>query len=188
MPKSGLVYVGTYSEPILFGTGQVLQGKGKGIYCFRFDPERGALDPGRRHRGRAQLVLPRLRSDAEVSLLRQRVQGIRGQGERRGQRVPHRPEDRRADLPQHEGQPRHRPLPPVVDPTGRNVLIANFASGSVCVLPIQRGRLARRRERLSSSTRDRASIRGGRPARTPTPSSSPPTTALPLSPSSASTR
>src|SRR5215204_922086 len=45
MPTTNLVYVGTYSEPILFGTGQVVEGKGKGIYCFRFDPDRGALDP-----------------------------------------------------------------------------------------------------------------------------------------------
>jgi hypothetical protein len=38
-----LVYVGTYSEPILFGTGQVLDGKGKGIYSFAFDAAAGAL-------------------------------------------------------------------------------------------------------------------------------------------------
>ena len=30
----------------------------------------------------------------------------------------------------------------IVDATGKNVLIANFASGSVCVLPIERGRVA----------------------------------------------
>ena len=33
MEKTERVYVGTYSEPIGFGTGQVLQGKGKGIYA-----------------------------------------------------------------------------------------------------------------------------------------------------------
>src|SRR6476659_2080392 len=38
-----LVFVGTYSEPILFGTGQVLQGKGKGIYAFAANPETGDL-------------------------------------------------------------------------------------------------------------------------------------------------
>ena len=39
MATEPLVYVGTYSEPILFGTGQVLQGQGKGIYAFRFDAD-----------------------------------------------------------------------------------------------------------------------------------------------------
>ena len=38
-------YIGTYSEPILFGTGQVLQGMGKGIHIFRLDEEAGALTP-----------------------------------------------------------------------------------------------------------------------------------------------
>src|SRR5690242_17018078 len=41
-----LVFVGTYSEPILFGTGQVLQGEGKGIHSFRVDTASGALIPG----------------------------------------------------------------------------------------------------------------------------------------------
>src|SRR3954469_14471676 len=40
-----LVFVGTYSEPILFGTGQVLQGRGSGIHAFRFDAQKGALEP-----------------------------------------------------------------------------------------------------------------------------------------------
>ena len=45
MTTEPFVYVGTYSEPILFGTGQVVQGKGKGIYLFRLDAAKGALDP-----------------------------------------------------------------------------------------------------------------------------------------------
>ncbi|MCX7028007.1 MAG: lactonase family protein [Spirochaetes bacterium] len=34
-----IVLVGTYTQPIRFGTGRILEGKGAGIYCFRFDPE-----------------------------------------------------------------------------------------------------------------------------------------------------
>ncbi len=30
--------VGTYTQPIRFGTGKILEGKGAGIYCFRLDP------------------------------------------------------------------------------------------------------------------------------------------------------
>ena len=40
-----LVYVGTYTEPILFGTGKILQGKGAGIYLFTLDITSGALEP-----------------------------------------------------------------------------------------------------------------------------------------------
>ncbi len=37
------LYIGTYSEPILFGTGEILQGKGEGIYCAKMDCERGVF-------------------------------------------------------------------------------------------------------------------------------------------------
>ena len=38
-----LVAVGTYTHPIQFGTGQVLEGKGKGIYLYRLSLESGTL-------------------------------------------------------------------------------------------------------------------------------------------------
>ncbi|MFW5912534.1 MAG: lactonase family protein [Candidatus Hadarchaeota archaeon] len=39
------VYVGTYTETILFGTGEVYEGKGEGIYVFRMNPDSGNLRP-----------------------------------------------------------------------------------------------------------------------------------------------
>ncbi len=45
MIANSLVYVGTYTEPIRFGTGQLLEGKGEGIYAFELDRERGKLTP-----------------------------------------------------------------------------------------------------------------------------------------------
>ena len=41
--KDILVFVGTYSEDILFGNGEVLHGKGEGIYIFRLNPKTGEL-------------------------------------------------------------------------------------------------------------------------------------------------
>lgn len=41
--KDILVFVGTYSEDILFGNGEVLHGKGEGIYIFRLNPQTGKL-------------------------------------------------------------------------------------------------------------------------------------------------
>ena len=41
--KDILVFVGTYSEDILFGNGEVLHGKGEGIYIFRLNPKTGKL-------------------------------------------------------------------------------------------------------------------------------------------------
>ena len=37
------MFVGTYTENILFGTGEVLHGKGEGIYVYDFDPMTGGL-------------------------------------------------------------------------------------------------------------------------------------------------
>ena len=44
MEKAVLVFIGTYTAPILFGTGKILQGKGEGIYVYRLDPSTGALE------------------------------------------------------------------------------------------------------------------------------------------------
>jgi 6-phosphogluconolactonase len=33
------LFVGTYTEDIKFGTGQILHGKGRGIYVLDFDPQ-----------------------------------------------------------------------------------------------------------------------------------------------------
>ena len=137
MSARQLVYVGTYSEPILFGTGQVLQGQGKGIYAFEFDSGSGSLalsgitenvrnssylafDPGRtflycvnefkEYEGQASGAVSAFRIDpASGALTYLNTKASRGTD----------------------------PCHLVVDATGRNVLIANFASGSVCVLPIQ---------------------------------------------------
>jgi 6-phosphogluconolactonase len=44
MKSESLIYVGTYTEPILFGTGKVVEGKGQGIYRYRLDRASGALE------------------------------------------------------------------------------------------------------------------------------------------------
>lgn len=131
-----IVFASGYTEPILFGTGQVLQGKGKGIYAYELDPESGALneiaitpdvrnpsymafDPDRKflfavneykeYNGMASGAVSAFRLEGEsgkVTFLNQ--------------------------VASHGTDPCHL----IVDKTGSCVLIANFASGSVSVLPI----------------------------------------------------
>ena len=136
MAKLNLVYVGTYSEPILFGTGQVLQGKGKGIYAFDANPETGDLklvgitenvrnasylcfDPKKQflycvnefkeYEGKASGAVSSFKLDRDSGKLTYL--------------------NTKAS---HGTDPCHL----MVDHSGKNVLIANFASGSVSVLPI----------------------------------------------------
>ena len=139
MPFKDLVYVGTYSEPIRFGTGQILQGRGKGIYCYRFDREAGALsllgitegvrnssyiafDPARKflfcvneykeYQGRASGAVSAYSINHETGALTYLN-----------------------TVASHGTDPCHL----IADKTGRFLLIANFASGSVCVLPVHAG-------------------------------------------------
>jgi 6-phosphogluconolactonase len=41
--KALYFYIGTYTEPILFGTGEIMQGKGEGIYLYKMDLSNGGL-------------------------------------------------------------------------------------------------------------------------------------------------
>jgi 6-phosphogluconolactonase len=43
MEKDQFVFVGTYTQPIKFGTGEILYGKGKGIDILKFNPETGFI-------------------------------------------------------------------------------------------------------------------------------------------------
>jgi len=136
MPERALVYVGTYSEPILFGTRQVLQGKGRGIHAFRLDPVTGALEPcgiteGVRNASYLAFgpsrrflycvnELKELDGVASGGVSAFAVDGTTGRLTFLNRK------------PSHGTDPCHL----IVDATGSHVLLANFASGSVCVLPI----------------------------------------------------
>ncbi|UCF97914.1 MAG: lactonase family protein [Spirochaetaceae bacterium] len=132
-----LVYIGTYTEKIRFGTGQIFKGKGEGIHICKMDPASGswqpyavtrgvkspsylAFHPGRRflyavnelkeHEGRATGTLSAFTVDAASGELRFINKAAT-----------------------HGTDPCHLS----VDRTGRYVLVSNFASGSVAVLPIR---------------------------------------------------
>ena len=131
-----LVFVGTYSEPILFGTGQVLQGKGAGIHVFRFDPVTGVLV--------ATAVAHGVRNPSYIAFDPARrflycVNEFKEyEGKPSGAVSAFRIDPASGALAHLNSKASHGtdPCHLVVDATGRHVLVANFASGSVCVLPI----------------------------------------------------
>lgn len=136
MSTGKIVFAGTYTEPILFGTGQVLEGQGKGIHAYSFDPEAGSLtelfinedirnpsylcfDPKREYlycvneykefEGKASGAVSafKIEEGGKLTFLNQKAtQGT---------------------------DPCHL----IVDRAGKNLYVANFASGSVAVFPIQ---------------------------------------------------
>jgi 6-phosphogluconolactonase len=132
-----LVYVGTYTEPIRFGTGKVLQGKGEGIYLFRMDPESGALEPAGITTGVAN---PSYLAFDNTGRFLYAVNELKTYQDRpTGTVSAFSVDPATGELACLNKQPTHGtdPCHVVVDRQRKHVFVANFMSGSVCVLPVR---------------------------------------------------
>jgi 6-phosphogluconolactonase len=135
MPKQRLVFIGTYTDPIRFGTGRILEGKGKGIYVYRLDVSSGAMELCSLSEGvpnPSYLALdPSHRFLYAVNELKE-FEGAPTGAVSAFSLEPGSGKLRFLNMkPTHGTDPCHL----TVDKTGRYVLVANFMSGSVCVLP-----------------------------------------------------
>ncbi len=132
-----LVFVGTYTEPIRFGTGQILQGGGRGIYCLRLDPASGELTQCGLTEG--------VRNPSYLAFDRERrflyaVNELKEFAGEPGGAVSAFAIDRATGalrlinkVASQGGDPCHL----MVTPQGGHVLAANFMTGHVTVLPIR---------------------------------------------------
>ena len=132
-----IFFVGTYTEPILFGTGQVLEGQGKGIYACTLDLETGAtelLSVTEGIRNPSYLAF-----DPESKFLYAVNELKEFEGTASGAVSAFAFDKRSGKLTLLNTQPSHGtdPCHLTVDRTGKHVLVANFASGSVSVYPVQ---------------------------------------------------
>jgi 6-phosphogluconolactonase len=137
MSKRKLVFVGTYTEPIRFGTGKILQGKGKGIYVYKLDSSSGAMELFNVAEG---VVNPSyLAFDPSQRFLYAVNELKEYEGAPTGAASAFSFDPAKGKLTHLNTKPTHGtdPCHLIVDRTGRYVLVANFMSGSVCVLPIQ---------------------------------------------------
>jgi len=137
MPSEMLVYVGTYTEPIRFGTGRVLQGKGEGIYIFRLDAASGALEPIGKTTGVANPSY--LAFDATQHFLYAVNELKEYQDRPTGTVSAFAVDAATGELRFLNRQPTHGtdPCHVIVDAKRRHVFVANFMSGSICVLPVR---------------------------------------------------
>lgn len=137
MKTETFVYVGTYTEPIRFGTGKILQGKGEGIYIYRLDETSGSLEPVRLVAG---IVNPSYLAFDSAQRFLYAVNELKSyQGKPGGSVSAFRVEPKRGDLTFLNKQPTHGtdPCHVLVDKKRTHVFVANFMSGSVCVLPVR---------------------------------------------------
>jgi len=136
--KHQLVFIGTYTEPILFGTGKIFQGKGEGIYAYRFDESSRSMNlcsVTQAGPNPSYLTFdPSHRFLYCVNELKE------FEGAPTGAVSAFSINSERGTLSLLNRQPSHGtdPCNLIVDKSGRYVIVANFGSGSVCVLPIQK--------------------------------------------------
>ena len=137
MSNQRLVFIGTYTEPILFGTGKILHGQGKGIYVYRLDGSSGALTP---LSVAEQVPNPSYLAFDPTHRFLYAVNELKEfEGAATGAVSAFAVDPESGSLTFLNRQPSYGtdPCHLIVDKTGRNVLVANFMSGTVCVLPIR---------------------------------------------------
>jgi 6-phosphogluconolactonase len=132
-----LVYVGTYTEPIRFGSGKILQGKGEGIYVYRLDESSGAMELVRVVAG---VVNPSYLAFDSTQRFLYAVNELKTyEDQPTGTVSAFAVDPKTGDLAFLNKQLTHGtdPCHVLVDQKRTHVFVANFMSGSVCVLPVQ---------------------------------------------------
>jgi 6-phosphogluconolactonase len=138
MANEMLVYVGTYTEAIRFGTGKILEGKGEGIYLYRMDPATGALELDSTTTG---VVNPSYLAIDPTQRFLYAVNELKTYEDKPTGTVSSFAVDVKSGRLEflnkqltHGTDPCHV----TVDAKRRNIFVANFMSGSVCVLPVRK--------------------------------------------------
>ncbi|MDR1802140.1 MAG: lactonase family protein [Treponema sp.] len=136
MSAKQLVLVGTYTEAIKFGTGQILAGKAKGVYSFLLDTETGVLEGEKVSTG---IVNP---SWLTLNKALDRLYAVNElkeyEGEATGSVSAFAFDIKSRELKLLNIRPTHGtdPCHVILDPKNTHVFVSNFNSGSVCVFPV----------------------------------------------------
>jgi 6-phosphogluconolactonase len=136
MQNELLVFVGTYTDPILFGTGKVLEGKGEGIYAYKMNTTSGAMELINK---KAAVTNPSYLAFDPARRWLYAVNELKlFEGEPTGTVSAFVVDTKTGGLEFLNKKPTGGtdPCHLIVDQTGRFVLLSNFMSGSVSVLPI----------------------------------------------------
>ncbi len=131
------IYVGTYSRPILFGTGEVLEGKGEGIYRLLLNPQTGELTQEGRPAPAANPSYLCLSPDQSFLYAVNELKEYEGQpgGGVSAYRIC--PQDGSLTLLGSRPTIGSDPCHVAVNRAGTHVFVSNFMSGSVCVYPVE---------------------------------------------------
>ncbi len=136
MANELLVYVGTYTESIRFGSGKIVQGKGEGIYVFRMDQSSGAMEPVGKATGVANPSYLAFDPTQHFLYAVNELKTYEGQPSGTISAFAVDPRTGRLEFLNKRLTGGTDPCHVLVDKNRKCVLVANFMSGSVCVLPV----------------------------------------------------
>ena len=131
-----LVYVGTYTEPIRFGTGKVLIGKGEGIYLLELDLYSGKL---KHLKTFSKIINPSYLAINKKSRYLYAVNELKEYcGEASGSVSAFTITKSSGALTHINTRPTGGtdPCHVEIDSAGTHIYVSNFMSGSVCVFPL----------------------------------------------------
>src|SRR5574341_1962711 len=137
MPNEMFVYVGPYTEPIHFGSGKILRGKGEGIYVYRLDQSSGALELVRKVAGVTNPSYLALDSTQRFLYAVNELKIYEGQPTGTISAFAVDPETGGLQFLNKRPTGGTDPCHVLVDKKRRCAFVANFMSGSVCVLPVR---------------------------------------------------
>lgn len=136
MAEGPFVYVGTYTLPILFGTGQVLMGKGEGIYVYRMDQTYGSLELVSKLKGVANPSFLAFEPEQRFLYAVNELKTFEGKPTGTVSAFSVDSDTGKLEFLNKKVTQGTDPCYLTVDKTGRYVFVANYTSGSVSVFPI----------------------------------------------------
>ncbi len=127
------IFVGTYSQDIVFGTGELVPGKGVGIYALDFDPDAGTLSPAFAPVPAPNPSYLALSPDRKTLYAVAELKSYEGRDGGAAGAYAVEPDGLRflGRQPTHGADPCHL----AASPDGRTVVAANFSGGRVTVFP-----------------------------------------------------
>ena len=135
MNQIARLYVGTYSRPLIFGTGEVFEGKGKGIHAYLFDMEKGTLQEEGAPAETANPSFVGLSADQKLLYAVNELTTF--QGKKGGALNTYRRAEKGVlTLISQKTTGGEDPCHVVTDREGKLVLVSNYSGGSLAVWPL----------------------------------------------------
>jgi len=136
MPAKQLVLVGTYTEAVKFGAGQIRGEKAKGVYSFFLDMETGVLEGEKLKGGIVNPSWLTLNTTLDRLYVVNELKEYEGQASGSVSAFEFDSRSRELKLLNKRPTQGTDPCHVILNPKNTHVFVSNYSSGSVCVFPV----------------------------------------------------